>query len=141
MNPYETTYKHIKIDPYRILKEYEITHPCQQHSLKKLLRLGRTHKPLIQDLQEVIDTLERWKNMMIEDAVDPCKMDAEDSVDGVKPNKKWICGHCILGYADAANLYKSSLLKDGSVNEDGSKATCFVCDAAQHQYAASLNNV
>ena len=53
-------------DPYRVLLAYGITHPCQQHAIKKLLRAGRHNapKPLRQDVEEVIETLGRWLDIM-----------------------------------------------------------------------------
>ena len=64
---YRYTYKGVKIDPYRILDVYQITHPAHQHAIKKLLRLGRSVKDTEQDLKEVIMTLERWLEMIGED--------------------------------------------------------------------------
>lgn len=64
---YNFKYKEVKIDPYRIMYEYKITHPAHQHALKKLLRAGNSIKDLKQDIQEVIDSLERWIEMIDED--------------------------------------------------------------------------
>jgi len=58
------------IDPYRVILEYKIAHPAQQHATKKLLRAGRSHKTLDEDIQEVIDTCVRWQEMRKEDAED-----------------------------------------------------------------------
>lgn len=67
MSPYNTTLNGQKLDPYRILLAYAISHPAQQHAIKKLLRAGRSHKGLEQDIQETIATLERWLEMIRED--------------------------------------------------------------------------
>ena len=64
MNPYDATICGTKADPYAILLAYQITHPAQQHAIKKLLRAGKSHKPLGQEIDEVIATLNRWKEMM-----------------------------------------------------------------------------
>lgn len=64
------SYKGITIDPYRIFEIYGITHPAHAHATKKLLRAGRSHKSLSQDIQEAIDSLERWKEMIQEDRDD-----------------------------------------------------------------------
>ena len=64
---YRFEFQGVKIDPYRILKQYEISDPAQQHAIKKLLRAGRSVKPLRQDIEEVIMTLNRMINMMDED--------------------------------------------------------------------------
>ena len=66
---YAFTYKGIKLDPYRILLVYGITDPALQHAIKKLLRAGRSVKTLEQDIDEVIMTLQRKKEMMGEDLV------------------------------------------------------------------------
>lgn len=53
-----------KVDVYRIIDLYEITDPCIQHAVKKLLVTGgRGYKDIFTDIQDVIDTLERWKEM------------------------------------------------------------------------------
>lgn len=66
---YKFSYKGAKLDPYRILKVYEITEPAQQHAIKKLLRAGKKKdQPVIRDIDEVIMALQRWREMIIEDA-------------------------------------------------------------------------
>ena len=61
--PYE------QVDVYRIIEIFGVTDPCIQHALKKLLCSGvRGHKDQEKDIQDVIDTLERWKQMRNEDA-------------------------------------------------------------------------
>ena len=56
-----------KIDPYIICDAYA-TNPSKgsawHHAVKKLLRAGDGHKPLNQDIQEVIDTLKRWQEQI-----------------------------------------------------------------------------
>jgi hypothetical protein len=64
---YKYTFRGIKLDPYRILWLYRIGHPAQQHAIKKLLRAGQSIKELEQDIDEVIDTLVRWKEMIREE--------------------------------------------------------------------------
>lgn len=66
-NHYKYSYKGIKLDPYRILSVYGITCPAQQHAIKKLLRAGNSVKKLKQDIQEVIDALQRKLEMLKED--------------------------------------------------------------------------
>lgn len=47
---------------------FEVSHPCIQHALKKLLVAGkRGNKNEEKDIQEAIDSLERWKEMKLED--------------------------------------------------------------------------
>ena len=50
---YDYSYKGIKIDPYRIFRIYVITDPEQQHSIKKLLRAGKSVKSLKQDVKKL----------------------------------------------------------------------------------------
>jgi hypothetical protein len=69
---YFKSVEHLKhIDVYRILGLYNVTNPCIQHAIKKLLVAGErgAGKDLIQDVQEAIDSLERWKRMLKEDAI------------------------------------------------------------------------
>lgn len=55
------------IDPYRIADLYDL-HPCADHIMKKSLCAGnRGHKDKLRDIQDIIDTAERWKQMIEED--------------------------------------------------------------------------
>lgn len=66
--PYDT------LDVYRVINIFGVTDPCIQHALKKLLCSGvRGHKDQAKDIQDVIDTLERWKQMCEEDDKVECK--------------------------------------------------------------------
>ena len=55
-----------KLDPYTICDAYDSKHTgsAWHHAVKKLLRVGNGHKPLNQDIQEVIDTLTRWQEQL-----------------------------------------------------------------------------
>ena len=56
------------VDVYRVLELFEVTDPCLQHAIKKLLCAGgRGVKDMEQDVQEAMDTLERWQDMRRED--------------------------------------------------------------------------
>ena len=56
------------IDPYRIADLYDL-HPCADHIMKKSLCAGnRGHKDKLRDIQDIIDTAERWKQMLEEDS-------------------------------------------------------------------------
>jgi hypothetical protein len=60
--PYDT------IDIYRVLSVYEVTDPCIQHAVKKLLCTGiRGYKGKNEDIQDVIDSLKRWQEMRKEE--------------------------------------------------------------------------
>lgn len=65
---YNYIYRGIKLDPYRIIEIYGITHPAQQQALKKILRMG-THdkRELHEDILGVIDALRRWLEMIEEE--------------------------------------------------------------------------
>lgn len=57
------------VDVYRVLALFGVTDPCLQHAVKKLLVAGgRGHKDIAKDVQDSIDTLERWKAMRAEEA-------------------------------------------------------------------------
>lgn len=56
------------VDVYRVIDIFEINDPCIQHALKKLLVAGgRGHKDINKDIQDSIDSLERWKEMRSEE--------------------------------------------------------------------------
>lgn len=56
------------IDVYRVLELFNVTDHTLGHAIKKLLVAGgRGHKDIDVDVQDAIDTLERWKAMRLED--------------------------------------------------------------------------
>jgi hypothetical protein len=59
------------IDVYRVLALFNVTDPCIQHAVKKLLVAGGrgAGKDISKDVQEAIDSLERFKEMRVEDTV------------------------------------------------------------------------
>lgn len=67
-NHYKKDVSHLDvIDPYRISDLYDL-HPCADHIMKKSLCAGnRGHKDALRDIQDIIDTAERWKQMVEED--------------------------------------------------------------------------
>lgn len=87
--PYDT------LDVYRVISIFGVSDPCIQHALKKLLCSGvRGHKDQSKDIQDVIDTLERWKQMREEDnkitsseAVLPKVSEANADIES--PVEKW----------------------------------------------------
>ena len=55
----------LKMDPYAICDAYDnVQASAHHHALKKLLRAGEGHKELKQDISEVIDSLNRWKEQL-----------------------------------------------------------------------------
>lgn len=66
---------HLKdIDVYRVLGLFGVTDQAIGHAVKKLLVAGGrgAGKDIGRDIQEAIDTLERWKELRQEDS---CKID------------------------------------------------------------------
>ena len=61
--------EHLKhVDVYRVLQLFQVTDPCLQHAVKKLLVAGgRGHKDPLEDVREAIATLERFLEMRFED--------------------------------------------------------------------------
>ena len=68
-NPYIVDIsKYNKLDIYRILKLYEVSDPCLQHAIKKLLCAGkRGSKNFLQDVNEAMQSLQRFLEMQGED--------------------------------------------------------------------------
>lgn len=62
-----------EVDVYRVLHLFAVTDPCLQHAVKKLLLAGgRGDKATAgwdsgRDVQEAIDTLQRWQEMRDEE--------------------------------------------------------------------------
>ena len=59
------------VDVYRVLALFNVTDPCIQHAVKKLLVAGGrgAGKDVSQDIQEAIDSLRRWQDMRLEDSM------------------------------------------------------------------------
>lgn len=56
------------VDVYRVLQMFGVTDPCIQHAAKKLLVAGgRGSKDQAKDVQEAIDSLQRWQEIREED--------------------------------------------------------------------------
>ena len=55
-----------KLDAYAICDKYSNEHKpsAWHHAVKKLIRAGDGHKPLLKDIDEVIDSLKRWKEQL-----------------------------------------------------------------------------
>lgn len=67
---YHKDVKHLdSIDVYRVLELFEVTNPCIQHAIKKLLCAGiRGAKSLEKDYGEAQDSIVRALEMIAEDA-------------------------------------------------------------------------
>lgn len=56
------------VDVYRVLALFNVTDQALGHAIKKLLVAGgRGAKDINKDVQEAIDTLQRWQEMQQED--------------------------------------------------------------------------
>jgi len=67
-NHYHKPCPYKSIDIYRVLQLFEVTDPCLQHAIKKLIVAGkRGSKGEYKDVTEAIDTLSRWQDMRIEE--------------------------------------------------------------------------
>lgn len=65
---YHKPCKYTHVDVYRVLKLFDVTDPCLQHAIKKLLVAGgRGQKDISKDIQEAIVTLTRWQQMQEEE--------------------------------------------------------------------------
>lgn len=64
---YRWSYRGVEFDFYRLCEILGITSHAQAHALKKVIRAGRGEKPLEQDIDEAIDALRRWKEMVGEE--------------------------------------------------------------------------
>jgi hypothetical protein len=72
MTKHKHYYKDVRhldaVDVYRVLELFEVTDPCIQHAVKKLLCAGnRGAKDKEQDVEEAIDTLGRYLDMRVEE--------------------------------------------------------------------------
>ena len=75
-SPHSHYYKDVshldKVDIYRVLQLFEVTNPCLQHAIKKLLVAGGRGggKNFERDLREATDSINRALQMIAEDNVD-----------------------------------------------------------------------
>ena len=65
MNKYSKEIKKgVYVDVYDVLKAFQVTNPALQHLVKKALQAGnRGHKDLMTDLQDIIDSAVRAKEL------------------------------------------------------------------------------
>lgn len=65
---YQWSYQGVSFDFYRLCEILGIKNHAQTHALKKVIRAGQSVKPLVQDIDEAIACLQRWREMAVEDA-------------------------------------------------------------------------
>lgn len=63
------------IDVYRVLQLFNVTDPCIQHAVKKLLVAGGrgAGKDISKDVKEAADSLVRWQEMRSEEPTEPSR--------------------------------------------------------------------
>ena len=64
---YRWTFKGVTFDFYRLCEVIGVKRGPAQHALKKIIRAGLSIKPVEQEIDEAIDALLRWKEMIQED--------------------------------------------------------------------------
>lgn len=111
---HEHYFKNVKsydyIDVYRVLHLFEVKDPCIQHAVKKLLAAGiRGNKTELADIQEAIDSLERWKSMKTEDSNTCCKHDLS-----IKPDR--ISEYNIHSMSEGIEARKNNQFNDSHKN-------------------------
>ena len=78
---YHKDVRHLEtIDVYRVLHLFNVTDPCIQHAVKKLLVAGGrgAGKDINKDIQEAIDSLQRFHEMRQEDTAPAQVVAAQD---------------------------------------------------------------
>lgn len=76
---YHKDVRHLEtIDVYRVLTLFNVTDPCIQHAVKKLLVAGGrgAGKDIAKDVQEAIDSLQRFQEMRLEESI--ARMNSKD---------------------------------------------------------------
>lgn len=80
---YHKDVRHLEtIDVYRVLHLFNVTDPCIQHAVKKLLVAGGrgAGKDMGKDIQEAIDSLQRFQEMRQEDQQPNKRLDEQCTV-------------------------------------------------------------
>ena len=66
-DPYNVSFAGQKLDPYRVIELFQITHPAIQQVIKKALRMGAKHKTQEEDAKDIITSAQRFLDMLRED--------------------------------------------------------------------------
>ena len=100
-DPYNIDFNGHKLDPYRVIEIFQITHPAMQQVLKKVLRQGSKHKDEEQDARDIITSAQRFLDMKTEERrwkTEPELPFAETSGDGTgQALPKCDCLACVVG--------------------------------------------
>lgn len=130
------------VDVYRVLRLFEVTDPCLQHAIKKLLVAGgRGAKEISQDVQEAIDTLDRWKAMRQEDERAGSVAEAFDRLAG-KPILKGVSGpfwpHMKTPAGEQSMKWQASIEPASAIDDDSPRQQLIQQsgEMAEHVYPA-----
>jgi hypothetical protein len=66
-DPYNVNFNGHKLDPYRVIEIFKITHPAMQQIVKKVLRQGAKHKNAEEDARDIISSAQRFLDMKDEE--------------------------------------------------------------------------
>lgn len=66
-DPYNINFFGHKLDPYRVVDIFRISHPAMQQIAKKVLRGGSKHKDLEADARDIITSAQRFLDMRAEE--------------------------------------------------------------------------
>lgn len=141
------------IDVYRVITLWNVTDPCIQHALKKLLVAGGrgAGKSVDKDIQEAIDSLERWKEMRVEDRTGISDQTVFDTFRGMRHNltlpqgdingdaaRRWLLELNEFAFnASYPNVEKAD--EDQAARERGASSLHFESDLALAEYLESLH--
>lgn len=82
-----------QVDVYRVIQLFQVSDPCIQHALKKLLAAGgRGAKDEHKDVGEAIDSLRRWQEMREEERVASEPQQAELPLQQTAAERREACG-------------------------------------------------
>ena len=83
MSKYSRTIKGVEVDVYDILKAFNVTNPALQHLIKKALQPGnRGHKTLEQDLNDIIASAYRAKELEGVQSLEPGRIIPRKDITG-----------------------------------------------------------
>lgn len=64
---YTKTVRGTELDVYDVLQAWDVRNPALQHLIKKALQAGnRGHKDIVEDMQDIIDSAIRAKQIALE---------------------------------------------------------------------------
>jgi len=143
---YQWTFKGVTFDFYRLCEILGIESHPQAHALKKVIRAGLSIKPIEQDIDEAIDCLMRWKEIIREDrGCDGVKVRAVQELTEEIERRPRILGQDLHRRLAAAKSAMPSLIKKwrwdlADVFRDSPTRPSTTCDDPRVFLAALFNN-